>query len=112
MNEKMPTGCSITSSVIGAVIGAVIGLAIPAIITYFLFPISPDKVYGWWGGIWQGLLVIPNLIISIFKSGWHIIAPEHTTAYLVWYWISVIWVAIFGIITIARSIIIIRASSK
>lgn len=108
MSDKMPVGCSLSS----ALIGAAIGFAISALITYFLFPISPDKVYGWWGGIWQGLLVVPNLIISVFKNGWHIIAPQHTTAYMVWYWISIIWVAIYCIITIIRGIIAIRATSK
>lgn len=108
MSEKTPIGCS----VISIIIGTAIGLAIPALITYFLFPISPDKVYGWWGGIWQGLLIVPNLVISIFKSGWHIIAPQHTTAYMVWYWISIIWVIIFGITTIIKYIITLRATSK
>lgn len=93
MEENMSKGAILVSSLIGFAIGIIVHV----LICYFAFPILADKVYGWWGGIWQGLFVIGNALISVFKEGWYVIAPQHTGAYMVWWWISAIWIILFFI---------------
>lgn len=104
MEENMSKGATLTSSIFGFAMG----LLVQILICYFAFPILADKVYGWWGGIWQGLLVIGNALIAIFKEGWYVIAPQHTGAYMVWWWIFAIWTLLVFI----RSIIVIVKKAR
>lgn len=56
----------------------------------FIFRIHPDTTYGWFGGIWQGMFSIGNYIISLFRDNWFVMAPSHTKAYTVFFWINCI----------------------
>ncbi|TCN68883.1 hypothetical protein [Acetobacteroides hydrogenigenes] len=57
--------------------------------------INPDKTYTWYSGILHGILVIPHWIISWFLDDIYCKAPNSTTAYSLWWWISFIF---FGLI--------------
>ena len=61
----------------------------------WLLQIDPGKEYGWFMGIIHSWLLVPNWIISWFKSGWLIIAPLHTTAYMVFLWIHIVLSVLF-----------------
>lgn len=53
--------------------------------------INHDKTYVWYSGIWHGLFVIPHWIVSWFSDGIYCKAPNATTAYSIWWWISFIF---------------------
>ena len=53
--------------------------------------INPDKTYTWYSGIWHGLFVIPHWILSWFFDDIYCKAPNSTTAYSIWWWISFIF---------------------
>jgi hypothetical protein len=53
--------------------------------------INPDKTYTWYSGIWHGIFVIPHWIISWFSDDIYCKAPNSTTAYSIWWWISFIF---------------------
>lgn len=79
------------------------GLAGEVLLAYF-FPIHADYCYSWTGGFWHGYTWVGNWILSLFNDGRLLLAPCHTNAYKVWFWISlgllIIWFAkiIIGII--------------
>ena len=56
--------------------------------------IDPGETYTWYSGIWHGLFVIPNWALSWFYNDIYCKAPNATTAYNVWWWISFI---LFGL---------------
>lgn len=60
--------------------------------------INPDKTYSWYSGIWHGIFVIPNWVMSWFVDDLYCKAPLRTTAYHIWWWISFIFIglSIFG----------------
>lgn len=66
---------------------------------WLLCDINPEETYGWLGGIWQGLFFVPNWIRSWFGSALYI-APLHTAAYSVWYWIFAVISVLGGISTL------------
>lgn len=53
--------------------------------------INPDKTYSWYSGIWHGLFVVPKWIVSWFTDDIYCKAPNPTTAYSVWWWITFIF---------------------
>jgi hypothetical protein len=53
--------------------------------------INPDITYSWYSGIWHGLFVIPHWIVSWFSDDIYCKAPNSTTAYGVWWWITLIF---------------------
>jgi hypothetical protein len=53
--------------------------------------INPDKTYTWYSGIWHGLFVIPHWIVSWFSDDIYCKAPNATTAYSIWWWLSFIF---------------------
>ncbi len=53
--------------------------------------INPDKTYTWYSGIWHGIFVIPHWIVSWFSDDIYCKAPNSTTAYSIWWWISFIF---------------------
>lgn len=60
--------------------------------------INPEKTYSWYSGIWHGIFVIPNWVVSWFADDVYCKAPNSTTAYSIWWWISFIFMGlgIFG----------------
>lgn len=56
--------------------------------------IIPNKTYTWSSGIWHGLFGIPNWILSWFSDNTYYKAPNSTTAYSIWWWISFIFVVL------------------
>lgn len=67
-------------------------------LTNVICNINPEKSYSWYSGIWHGLFVIPNWIVSWFSSEIYCKAPSSTFAYSVWWWITLIFtiMGIFG----------------
>ncbi|SIS73663.1 hypothetical protein SAMN05421766_103712 [Zobellia uliginosa] len=59
--------------------------------------IDPEKTYSWYSGIWHGIFVIPNWVVSWFADDVYCKAPNSTTAYSIWWWISFIFIG-FGIL--------------
>ncbi len=53
--------------------------------------INPDKSYTWYSGIWHGLFVIPHWIVSWFSSEIYCRAPNATTAYSIWWWVTFVF---------------------
>jgi hypothetical protein len=53
--------------------------------------IEPYKTYTWYSGIWHGLFVIPHWVVSWFSEGIYCKAPNSTTAYSIWWWITLIF---------------------
>lgn len=60
--------------------------------------INSDKSYTWYSGIWHGLFVIPHWIVSWFSDEVYCKAPNATTAYSIWWWVTFIFstLSIFG----------------
>ena len=56
--------------------------------------INPEKTYTWLSGIWHGIFVIPHWIASWFADDIYCKAPNSTTAYSVWWWITFIFVGL------------------
>ncbi|MFZ4798902.1 MAG: hypothetical protein ACOYMA_15485 [Bacteroidia bacterium] len=50
--------------------------------------IDPNKSYTWFSGIWHGLFIIPHWIVSWFSDDIYCKAPNSTTAYSVWWWLT------------------------
>lgn len=76
-----------------------IGIALAfCLLTANICFINPHKNYTWYSGIWHGIFVIPNWIISWFTNDIYCKAPNSSTAYSIWWWISFILVGlgIFG----------------
>ncbi len=60
--------------------------------------INPEKTYTWYSGIWHGIFVIPNWVMTWFADDIYCKAPLRTAAYHVWWWISFIFIglSVFG----------------
>lgn len=56
--------------------------------------INPDKTYTWYSGIWHGIFVIPHWVVSWFSDDIYCKAPNSTTAYSIWWWISFIFIGL------------------
>lgn len=63
---------------------------ISCLIAYFLCDIQSGIEYTWYSGIWHGLFVIPNLILSLFFDGIHMKAEISTSAYTFFWWVILI----------------------
>lgn len=59
--------------------------------------INPEKTYSWYSGIWHGIFIIPKWVVSWFSSDIYCKAPNSTTAYSIWWWITLIF-SIFSIL--------------
>jgi len=53
--------------------------------------INPDKTYTWYSGIWHGIFVIPHWIVSWFSDEIYCKAPNATTAYSIWWWVTFVF---------------------
>ncbi len=58
------------------------------LIAYFFCSIDPEKTYSWYSGIWHGLFLLPNAIMSLFSDSIYVKAPNGTTAYYVFFYIT------------------------
>lgn len=79
---------------IGAIIFNIGILLIFCLLTIKICHISLDKTYTWYSGIWHGIFVIPHWIVSWFSDDIYCKAPNSTTTYTVWWWISFIFVGL------------------
>ena len=59
------------------------------LMAYFLCSISPEETYSWYSGIWHGLFLFPNTIMSIFSDSIYVKAPNGTTAYYVFFYVTI-----------------------
>jgi len=59
--------------------------------------ISPSVEYDWYMGIWHGIFIVPNWAMSLVLDK-HILcqAPHHTAAYMIWWWILLIFHTYMG----------------
>lgn len=63
---------------------------------YFFCPIDPERLYTWYSGIWHGIFWFPNIVMSLFSDSIYGIAPNHTTWYMVFYFISIVGFSFIG----------------
>ncbi|MDD2344929.1 MAG: hypothetical protein PHY85_02180 [Bacteroidales bacterium] len=56
--------------------------------------INPGKTYTWYSGIWHGIFIIPNWVVSWFADDVYCKAPNSTTAYSIWWWISFVFMGL------------------
>lgn len=59
-------------------------------VAYFFCSIDPERTYTWYSGIWHGIFWFPNLIMSLFSNSIYAKAPHCTTAYIVFYFVTII----------------------
>lgn len=60
------------------------------VVAYFLCDVQPGVEYTWYSGIWHGLFLIPNFILSLFIDGTHVKAEISTSGYTFFWWVTVI----------------------
>lgn len=54
--------------------------------------IDPEIEYQWYSGIWHGIFIIPNWTMSwMFGKDILCQAPIHTTGYIIWWWLCLIF---------------------
>ena len=54
--------------------------------------INPEVEYQWYFGIWHGLFIIPNWVMSwMIKGNTLYQAPIHTIGYIIWWWICLVF---------------------
>jgi hypothetical protein len=53
--------------------------------------IEIDNHYTWYSGIWHGIFVLPNWVLSWFLDGVYCKAKLYSTGYNIWWWISMIF---------------------
>ena len=88
------------SSLIKNVIKLIGSIGINVLCAYF-FPIHAEHCYGWTGGFWHGSTLIGNWILSLFDHGRLLMAPCHTGAYKVWFWIPLVPIVFWSAILIS-----------
>ena len=66
------------------------------VVAYFFCHINPEKVYTWYSGIWHGIFWFPNLIMSLFSDSIYAKAPNCTTWYNVFYFLSIVASSVTG----------------
>lgn len=82
----MKTSCVLTIIIIVAYYAA----------AYFFCHIDPEKTYTWYSGIWHGFFWLPNLIMSLFSDSVHAKAPNCTTWYTIFYFLTIIASSVIG----------------
>lgn len=95
------------SKAIGRIAGSLFGVLLTLgifIVLALIFPITANKVQGWFAAWIQGVFWLPNWIISWFKDPWYIRAPLRCKSYNFWFWFGVVS-NIWGIIKVLLSII-------
>ncbi len=65
-------------------------IAVFYLAAYFLCCISPEETYSWYSGIWHGLFLFPNAIMSLFSDSIYAKAPNGTTAYYVFFYVTIL----------------------
>lgn len=68
----------------------VVSVFIGCIAAYFLCDVQADIEYTWYSGIWHGLFLIPNLILSFLFDGILVKAEISTSGYTFFWWVTVI----------------------
>ena len=85
----------------------VIELAIIFSAAYF-FSIEAGKLYGWFAGIFHGMWVVPNYVISLVMDGHLVRATSYTTAYFNIWWIFFVITAFYYVSLIFRMVLIFK----
>jgi hypothetical protein len=80
-----------TSCIITIIIGVAYYVA-----AYFFCHIDPEKTYTWYSGIWHGIFWFPNIVMSLFSDSIYAKAPNCTTGYTVFYFLSIIVSSVIG----------------
>lgn len=76
---------------IGAIVFYIGIFLVLCLFSISLTNINPEKTYSWYHGIWHGIFIIPNWIVSLFSEHVFVKAPKSTTAYSVFWWIILAW---------------------
>jgi len=76
----MKTSCIVSIVIIAAYYAA----------AYFFCSIDPERTYTWWSGIWHGIFWFPNLIMSLFSDSIYAKAPNCTTWYTIFYFVTIV----------------------
>ena len=76
----MKTGCIII----------ILFIVIYYLVAYFFCSIDPNVSYSWYYGIWHGLFLFPNAIMGLFSDSIYSKAPQGTTAYYVFYYVTIV----------------------
>lgn len=70
------------------VVGAEVALA------WLICDINVSEQYSWLSGLYHGLFTLPNYIRHLFNDNILFVADKHTTAYIIFYWISAVFILI------------------
>lgn len=102
---KKTLNCTYTAIIsLGFGLGVVF---IPGIIfAYFFCNIDANETYDWFWGIWHGLFALPNIVRCKFNDDVLFIANNHTTAYVVSYWLALLTTIIKAFIDLVKLTII------
>jgi len=71
-----------------------LSIAIALTTAYFLCHINPEIESGWLRGLWHGINLGPNFMLSFF-DGRLLKAPMHSLAYSFFWWVFSIWSCLF-----------------
>jgi uncharacterized protein YqhQ len=86
----VPVGC------LAIIMQSSIVIFIGVLIARFFCNIDPNETYTWYSGIWHGIFVIPNFILSLFGNT-ICKAENYTTMYNIFWWITFISTILGGI---------------
>jgi len=94
--------------IIASTLLGLLGMVVGIVIACFLCRINPAIEAGWLRGLWHGMNLVPNWILSFFDDRL-VQAPLHSTAYSVFWWlsaISTIYVWVVNIIKLIKALLI------
>lgn len=74
----------------GCILPLIIGICIFSLISHYICNISPEEYYVWYHGIWHGIFIIPNWIVSFFDSDVLCKAENYSIGYNIWWWVLLI----------------------
>lgn len=72
----------------------VVVLGLEIALAWLICDIDVSESYSWLSGLYHGLFVLPNYIRSLFNDNILFVANNHTTAYIIFYWISAIFILV------------------
>ncbi|MFC2412581.1 MAG: hypothetical protein ACFNQF_01020 [Bacteroides sp.] len=72
---------------VGLAVRVIIQGALLCLLGWLFCDINSFEVYSWYSGLWHGLFLPANFVRHLIWEDVLYIAPLHTVAYTVWYWI-------------------------
>ncbi len=65
-------------------------LLLSCLVAYYLCDVQSDIEYTWYSGIWHGIFLIPNFILSLFLDDIIVKANITTSGYTFFWWATII----------------------